>query len=65
MTLRDMLAAGATQKDVDRILHENIQNYTAGIKIHDRQSARWEHADRMLALRETKTVAAMPNEKAL
>jgi hypothetical protein len=51
MTLRDMLAAGATEKDVDEILMENIQNHTAGRKIHDRQSARWEHAARMLALR--------------
>ena len=52
ITLREMLAAGATEKDVDAILRENIQNYTSGLKIHDRQSARWEHADRMLALRD-------------
>ena len=52
MTLRDMLAAGATEKDVDEILMENIQKHTAGRKIHERQSARWEHAARMIALRE-------------
>ena len=53
MTLRDMLAAGATEKDVDEILMENIQNHTTDwTKIHNRQSARWEHAARMLALRE-------------
>lgn len=62
MTLRDTFAAGATEKDVDAIIHENIQNYTTGGKIHDRQSARWEHADRMLALRGNQTVAAMPNK---
>jgi hypothetical protein len=64
MTLRDMLAAGATERDVDEILMENIQNYTTDwTKIHNRQSARWEHAARMLALRKKSiTTAAMPNE---
>ena len=53
MTLRDTFAAGATEKDVDEILMENIQNHTTDwTKIHNRQSARWEHAARMLALRE-------------
>ena len=51
MTLRDILAAGATEKDVDAIIHENIKAYNAGLKIHDRQSARWEHADRMMKIR--------------
>ena len=52
MTLRDMLAAGATEKDVDGILHENIQAYITGNKIHDRQTARWQHADRMMKHRQ-------------
>jgi uncharacterized membrane-anchored protein len=52
MTLRDMLAAGATEKDVDGILQENIQAYINGNKIHDRQTARWEHADRMMKHRQ-------------
>ncbi len=49
--LRDEIAARATAEDIDSILKENIANYVAGKKIHNRASARWEYANRVMAVR--------------
>ena len=53
--IRELFAIFATEKDVDAILSENLSAYSCGQKIHNRQTARWEHAARV--------VAAMPNDK--
>ena len=53
--LRDEIAAHASAADIDSILCENISAHLAGRKIHDRASARWEYADRVMAARKEKS----------
>ena len=52
MTLRDWFAGMATDGDIDAIMSMNSVRYTQGLPCFNRQSARYEHANKMLAERE-------------